>query len=397
MESSDGAARDQFAILLQQALQKAEPTLAVEYDSSQFCLNLAGERNVFLTNFYQEYHQAPAENRGQLLRRWTRLLLSVGNEHDVPTDYETAKDHLRPKIWMRWSMEGIRLQSLIEDRPEFDTAMYPIGEHLCLTLVYDMPQAMQSLPPQMLDTWGVTFYEALETAKENLAEAPMKFATVGDNQVLLAVTGDNYDATRLLLIDRLDELPIKGDLIAMVPNRDSLFIGDADDEQSLMIMLQLEAQALQQPRPMLPTPLRWEDGEWVDWMPAESHPAFPQLKQLEVEFLANIYEHQKGMLEALFAKRDEKVFVVSFGALKSKSDQVMTFSLWAESLDSLLPKTDLIAFRKGSGEHLLVPWTAAAPIVGDLLRPTDDYPRRFRAMEFPSEEQLAQLAAKRLM
>ena len=47
-------------------------------------------------------------------------------------------------------MEGIRLQSLIEDRPEFDAAMYPIGEHLILTLVYDMPQAMQSLPPEML-------------------------------------------------------------------------------------------------------------------------------------------------------------------------------------------------------------------------------------------------------
>jgi len=74
-----------------------------------------------------------------------------------------------------------------------------LGEHFGVALVYDLPGAMRPVPQSNLDAWGITFYEALEIAKENLREIPATFiGPTHSDGVYLSETEDSYDASRLL-------------------------------------------------------------------------------------------------------------------------------------------------------------------------------------------------------
>lgn len=78
----------------------------------------------------------------------------------------------------------------------------PIGEHLLACLAYDWPESVQSINADNLRDWGVTVYEALEAALENLDSSTEGFAKIGDN-LYSFVAGDTYDAARLMLVDRI--------------------------------------------------------------------------------------------------------------------------------------------------------------------------------------------------
>ena len=62
------------------------------------------------------------------------------------------------------------------------------------------------------------------------------------------MTGDCYDASRLLLLDTIRQFRVKGDYIAMVPNRDTLIVTGAEDADGLKAMVGLAKDAVQKPR-----------------------------------------------------------------------------------------------------------------------------------------------------
>jgi hypothetical protein len=64
----------------------------------------------------------------------------------------------------------------------------------------------------------------------------------------------------------------------------------------------------------------------------------------------------------------------------------------------LLPQTDLVALiePQRKREPFLVPWPDLAEIAGDLMKPEDIYPPRFRVDEFPRAEQLQALGSSRV-
>ena len=63
---------------------------------------------------------------------------------------------------------------------------------------------MRSVSQGSLDPWGVTFYEALEAAMENLLSLEAKFIGPESGKgVYLSATGDNYDASRMLIKDAI--------------------------------------------------------------------------------------------------------------------------------------------------------------------------------------------------
>lgn len=64
------------------------------------------------------------------------------------------------------------------------------------SLVYDLPETMRSISKEDLSNWGVTYYEALEIARENLEQTPYVIAQIGEG-CYASSTGDNYDACRL--------------------------------------------------------------------------------------------------------------------------------------------------------------------------------------------------------
>jgi hypothetical protein len=249
---------------------------------------------------------------------------------------------------------------------------------------------MMSVPQSQLDEWGVSFYEALETARQNLASTDFAFARIGDS-LWASLTGDNYDASRLLQLELIERIEVKGDHIAMVPNRDTLLIAGSADDLGLELLLNFAEKSLnEQPRPMLAMPLRLERGEWVDWMPDESHPLFAKFNTLALKYLYPEYAEQKKLLDAIHEQEGHDVFVASFTAVQKPSGDVVSYCLWSHGVDALLPRTQRVVLtREPEGIVALASWEHVCEVAGDLMEPTDEYPARFRVRQFPSDEQLS--------
>jgi len=63
--------------------------------------------------------------------------------------------------------------------------------------------------------------------------------------------------------------------------------------------------------------------------------------------------------------------------------------MWANNLQTLLPKTDLIAFSKDYQPKGLVPWAVVARVMRDEMEPVGLYPERYRVHGYPTEGQLS--------
>lgn len=359
------------------------------YEESAFRLKFSSGEELNLSNLYQEHCLVPRRQQAAHLRRIVQGM--VASHDDLPESFDEVRSNLRPKIWLRSTMTNLELQSRLEGKDSFATPYYPLGTHLVSGLVYDMPTTMRSLTDDDLEKWGVSYYEAMEAACDNLREGSAGFSRIGDH-FFSPITGDNYDASRVLLTDKILEWDVVGDHVAMVAQRDALYVTGTDDELSLKIMVDLtESTMKEQPRPLSPFPIRLVDGEWEDWNLPRSHPSVTKLEQLQVQFLGEVYADQKGLLDAIHQKEGDGPFVASYsGVQDDKTELVRSYCVWGCDVVSLLPKTQLIMFAGEKGIDASGEWDKVATIVGDLLQPDDTYyPIRYRVTQYPTPEQLA--------
>ena len=203
----------------------------------------------YLDDAYQEYSAAPEEIREKIVTVWVRGWFSY--LRGLPDDFADVKPDLMPDVRSRSHFELASLRSELEDQ---NPALWPyqvLGEHFGVGLVYDIPEGMRSLSQQELDSWGVTFDEALSIAKDNLLALTLKFhvATSREGMFLLA-TGDRYVASRVLLAEPMRRLPLKGHAVAMIPNRWTVVVAGSDDPEGLINMVKLATEAVDETHPI---------------------------------------------------------------------------------------------------------------------------------------------------
>lgn len=387
-----------FAQLFIAELRKSGEQRALSYDAEQFQVLVADEGQgsgvINLRNFYGEFcNLSPADRKNYLPQTVEALLLP---KEDLPEDFEEAKVNLRPKIWARAGIEHTNLQARIRGGQKgIDMPQYEVGTHLLASIVYDLPRSVRSISPEELVGWGTSYYEALEIAKQNLIEAGFSYAKIGEGLYVSAV-GDSYDASRILLADFIRQLEVQGDVIAMAPSRDMLIVTGSDDDEGLEGMLALATQAVENPRPLCSTPLRLVNDDWVDWMPSRGHQLFDRFRMLELKFLFQEYGQQKELLDKLYEQQGIDRFVATFSAASpaDDDDNVFSYSVWSQGIESLLPQTERVMFfQPGDNKEIVAaaPWHKVQKVVGHLMSEVDLYPRRFLVSEFPTEAELAQL------
>ena len=308
----------------------------------------------------------------------------------APDDFEDVKPDLLPAVRSRAYFDLNRLRAEADSGKSFSWPYQVLGEHFGVGLVYDLRDSMQSVTQGNLDAWGVTFYAAMEVAKQNLAALPAKFIGPPEGEgVYLSLTGDSYDASRLLLTDRVRQFNVKGDTIAMIPNRENLIVVGSEDVEGLAATLQLASEALNKPRPISGIALRLDDDEWTPWLPPPSHPSYNDFQQFYLHTIGHDYAEQTELLEKLHVKRGEDVFVASFSLAQTSDGTVFSYAAWTETTNTLLPKTDALMLGRLGGKPAIVQWQKAMDVVGGLMEPLDIYPPRYRVREFPNDKQLA--------
>lgn len=391
--------RDKFAALVMAELRKAGKGTALKYDREQFLIERGSDGFINLANLYHEYCQAPRNERSKVLERFLRGCLGTTG-FELPEDFGDVHPDLLPVVRSRFYLESVALQSRARGGEGIAVPQQPIGEHLALSLVYDLPQAMRSIIQDDLDNWEVSFYEAIESARHNLEQmGNVAFHSLqGDKgeQVYVSATGDNYDASRLVMLDLVRKMPVRGEHIAMVPNRDTLVITGSDDAAGLEVLCKIAEESFEKPRPISTVALRLVGDEWESWLPEPGSPLFAKLHELKLRTVGMEYNDQKELLDQIHQQSGEDLFVASFSAVQHKdTGRISSYSVWSEGVDTLLPETDDVVLLRADEEADKVRLAAAGKfervrqIAGDLMQPLGTYPERYRVAEFPSAQQLA--------
>ena len=383
--------QDKFAKLVIDRLSHAGVPGPFEYDREKFSVTQGRGALIILHNAYAEYCRAAKGDRDKVMQTFLR---SWATTFVIPDDFEDAKPDLLPVLRARTYFE-VDIKRIA---PDADLDNYPyqiVGEDLCLSLVYDLPTTMMGVTQENLDAWGVTLYEALEAAKENLRERTNNYAQIGT--MFSMVHGDSYDATRLVLIDAIERIGIEGEVIAMVPNRDSLLLASEGDEEALCSMLKIAEDGIQHERYISGMALRLAGDEWEPWIPSIRHPLYAKFAQLRMQTIERDYESQKELLEAEVKRHARDLYVASLSVVQNENTgEVISYSVWAKGVPTLLPRADVLALStpddQGSYSRVAsAHWDAVYQLAGHLMTPQEGYPARFLVDSFPSEEVLREL------
>jgi len=387
---------DKFAALVIKRIRASGDTRPITYDRDDFCLRRADDSVSFLHNLYQEYLRCEPEEREGLLRNYLAMWHTTGLP--LPTDFADAKADILPALRARSYFE-LDLARAKGSRDSTPPPYEVVAEHLAVALVYDLPTSMRTLGEEELSEWGITFYEAMEIARQNLADKPIQYAEIGSIYVL--ASGDGYDATRLLLRDMLNSLKVAGETIVMVPNRERLYVAGSEDAAGLEAMLKFVEEDLQHERFISAMAYCHDDDDgWRAWLPDESHPLHVQFALHQLRTVGRMYADQSELLAQQSAADNSRSFIAPFSALQNEATgRTTSYCMWLEGLESLLPKTDEIFFVRPQDAEQDVEilaratWADAERVVGDLMEPQDTYPERWRVREFPPKGALAQFPA----
>jgi hypothetical protein len=264
-------------------------------------------------------------------------------------------------------------------------------EDLELVIGYDLGATVSQVPIQNLEEWGVTIDEALTRALINLKSLPTpRWENIGGNVWKLQSEG-SYNESFLQWPKAFDSLPVQGKLLAAVPNRGVLLASRREDFNALANAAQKGLQEL--PWPLSGAVFRIVDGRIEVFAAPERETRLRSLVNLS---LLSVYKTQQASLRTHCEAIQEDVFIATFGLLSPKdhTEQFQSWCSWTEGVESLLPKTDLIAFVRNpthSRKTLLVSWSDANAVVAPKMRETSEVPSRIQVDEFPNAEEWAEL------
>lgn len=384
---------DRFAARMIQRLRAAGLDEELQYERATFRIlrfkdgAKVGECN--LGNMYQVYLRQAPRDRARCLTQCVRSALTTARE--LPSSFENARSDITLKLWSRAVLENMRMRSILEGNPNIpsDLPFELVGDHLIVVPCYDWPESTQTLDRDTLSDWDVSVYEALEVGRANLEETLSEYARLGESLYVVS-TGDSYDAARLTLIDRLRDLEVTGQHVAMVPNRDHLIVTGSDDELGLQIMADLAEKGLGEAYPLSAIPLILDSDGWRDWMPAEAHPLHQRFRDMEVHWIGRLYAEQKELMDAVHEKEETDLYVGVYNAVQRKTGELVSYCVWGEGVDALLPVAhNVFIMRAGHSQPVAMgSWDRVRAVAGALMEPTDDYPPRFRVREIPDEAAL---------
>ncbi len=391
--------REKFARTVMAGIHRAGEQRRIVYDSNQFCLRPDGDEIsvMNLNNLYAEFCATAKDLRPKLISNVVRNWFA--DRRSLPGAFEDIHPDLLPTVRSRAYFEFASLQMQGEGgRRLIDYPQQILGDYLSIGLVYDLPDSMRTIVAGDLEDWGVTFYEALEAACVNLRQKEDPVFLSPQEGVYFSATGDNYDASRMILLDMVRQFDVRGDVIAMTPNRDTLIITGENDAAGLKVMAARAQQASEEPRPISTVAFRLAGDEWTPWTPPVNHSAYPAFAMLRLQSIGQEYAEQKNLLEAQRDRGDNEPFIATFSAMQNTTTgEIRSYSVWTEGVDTFLPKTDLVHLvRLGQGGNdgkqlASCEWEQLIAVCGPLLAAEDIYPPRFRAREFPSAAQLKAL------
>lgn len=348
-----------------------------------------------LRSLFRTYKLQPDDVKEQQVDAFVRIIGRVQNDSDDSESFEEASPNLRPKLWGRWMFAGANLEAIGKGNKSFlDMPTRLVGEHHMLSIVYDHPESIASIPWSKFNQWEVSFDEAIEVAVQNVeSETQMMGVQASDDTPghCSMATGDNYDSVRFLSERPAEQFQIGYPRWAFPASRDTLALANGEQSEHLNFGIDLALEmAESDPKRLPPFPLINHGNGWITWEPDSAYQVPEKLIEKQREYLIEIYREQTFLLQSTAVERSDFSSVQALNVDES-GDSPETTTVWAGVGENLLPQADYVIFPDRNG--LRVPWKAVEASCEDLLARAEAlYPARWRTMGYPIEEQFREMS-----
>lgn len=175
---------------------------------------------------------------------------------------------------------------------------FPYADVLSVGLMLSDGEKVHHLKDVELTQIGISIEEAIDLAVENLQQkSPGQFRIVQAG-FYTSPWKDSYDSARLLLTDLFTGLDVDGEIIALTPTPDSLFVTGSKDPVGLELLVQIGTTLIKEPNSILALPLVLRNGLWESFSLPIDDPAFDTVNGYRMNVLSQLYDTQETMVRA---------------------------------------------------------------------------------------------------
>ncbi len=392
-EQTSQLSQQEYAAKLIAKLQRpGKPPL--HYDESKAEIT-DGNLKIATTNLYQEYLALPAEQREAGLQKVVTTMADWSDPPEIPA--ADARSRMRPVVRAGIYFD-LELQSGKLAASSGRAMAEPLGGATGIGIGIDSPDSIMIATDKQLATWKISFEEAKTIAIQNLRAIDFKFETVAAG-VWSSSLHDNYDSSRLLLVDEIGKLGMAAPVVALIPNRDTLLLASGKDAKALLAMAELAEKASLEPRPIHTVPLCLANKLWTECAPAITEQVKARYHTLTVLSWESLYADQHDPLQTMVG---DDVFVAKLTVVQDKAGgRVASYATWTRTVPTLLPRAELVAFIDLDAAEKpnmlgLVPWDKVMAMAGDRVQRDKRSPPRWATSNyFPTAAELAKLAPRK--
>jgi hypothetical protein len=369
-----------------------------EFDAAEALVYLLGDdgKRVGTVNLYHLRHElerSPKSEHDAIYRRYGSGALAVGE--DRPENFEQVRGRLGILLKDATYPAFLDLLNRVEHGAEKEDPLVwrLIAADVIACCIDENDSGLHFLKQSDLHRWKVDAEEVFAQAITNVRSRDFERGSSGSAHFFNAP--DSYIAARILCEEQIRALPLRGLPVAVVPDRDTLFIVGSEDEEGLAALARLVARQLTEAsrhitaRPLVLTPQGWREFE----PPASSRSAFGNVaRQLD----GSRWDDYASSLEKDLAARGEDVFVAKLSVLEKAGEEAyFTSIVWSKDVDSILPVADRVHFFEAEREPIRVAsWADVMRVMGSVMQKMDGQPERYRVNAFPSSEQLVAMGAR---
>lgn len=312
------------------------------------------------------------------------------------------------------------------DNPEL--IFFPYADVLSVGLFLDDGENVHHLKDSELEQLGVSVDVAIDIAVGNLHQMSAgSFRTVQAG-FYTSPWKDSYDGARLLLTDLFSRLDVDGEIVALTPTTDSLFVTGSNDPIGLELLMQIGSTLVKEQNSVLALPLVLRNGLWEPFSPPITDPIFDTINAYRMNVLSQLYEAQESMVRESAddylpervepparwelskgkseltwelvkpkAQKRERLFVSPFilGNDKNRGYLYSRTSVMEGSIN-LVPECEIVEFfQRDQGQKTCVARATfgrvSEVLSNSLVLEQTLYPARWRLSSFPDAAQLTAL------
>jgi len=376
----------------------------IDYDRKLMQLRLSNAEgrlvaSRLLAPYYHDYVKADEQAAAAKLQA---LIASLCKATALPNKYNWVLPLLDARLISLWDVYKLnrRMSKLAvgERLREPDSVPYlPVSEHLAAIAFVNAPGRTYMVTSRAIKNWGVTDSQIFDDAVSNLRDITdgAKLKGKSDKKGTLHYyqsawpSGDH--AARLLLDDLLTG-DVAGEPIYLAVGEKSLIIAGSE---STVGMDRLKAAMEDKESSLPPIPLVREEGRFLPWQPPSESAFAPLVRDHTLHYLAKIYGEQRPILFEIVADDIDETFVAAYDLHQDKDGRWVTSAMVTEGVPvTLVPEVEFLTFMQvnvatQSGQVMASgSWTDVARVLGDKIEITDFYPKRYRFVGFPSDEEL---------